>query len=74
MKRAEFEETIMIWFGKENINEIDACPDFSHLIKQDSKLKAFGLDVAKKSTAFRALSRDALNYRRSLDYRSSPDS
>ncbi|MBR3737397.1 MAG: CDP-glycerol glycerophosphotransferase family protein [Eubacterium sp.] len=58
----------MIWFGKENINEIDACPDFSHLIKQDSKLKAFGLDVAKKSTAFRALSRDALNYRRRAAY------
>ena len=58
----------MIWFGKENIDELDSCPDFSHLTRQDSKLKAIGLDIAKKSTAFRALSRDALNYKRKSDY------
>ena len=58
----------MIWYGKEDMDKLENLPDFSHLTKQDSKVKALALDVAKKSALFRKASRDALNLKRKLAY------
>jgi hypothetical protein len=58
----------MIWYGKEDMDKLENLPDFSHLTKQDSKVKALALDVAKKSALFRKAARDALNLKRKLAY------
>jgi len=60
----------MIWYGKDDIDALDECPAFSHLTMQDSKIKAVALDFAKKNTAFRKLSREALNLKRKNAYKS----
>ncbi len=61
-------ERIMIWFGKENIEEIDSCREYSEISGQASKLNAIGLDIVKKSATLRALLRAALNYKKRRQY------
>lgn len=60
----------MIWYGKDDIDKLESCPEFSHLTMQDSKVKAVALDFAKKSATFRKLSREALNLKRKNSYAS----
>ena len=58
----------MIWYGKEDIDKLDSLPDFSHIAKQDSKIKAIALDLAKKNALLRRTARDAVNLKSKLAY------
>ena len=58
----------MIWYGKEDIDKLDSLPDFSRIAKQDSKIKAIALDLAKKNALLRRTARDAVNLKSKLAY------
>lgn len=59
----------MFWFGKENKNELDSCPDFTHLTGRDNRIKKIGLNIAKRCTVFRAVLRNALYLKRRTIYK-----